>query len=87
MGQSEASMYPISISQIAQNQNFLNPSLLNQEEKWQISVFSKRYMGIFRNNSLSLLSASTRIPTKDSLKYHNLGMVLYYDKEGNYLNR
>lgn len=80
--QSKPAVYPIHISQISENINFANPATLNLKSKWEIAAYSKLYSGFYRNNNLSLFSASHRIGHK-----HNVGILGYYDKEGNYIDR
>lgn len=87
IGQNRVSQYPVQISQIQNNEVINNPSLINQKSKFDVSVFSKIYTGLYQNNNLSLFKASTRITPSKSKRYHNLGTYLYYDKEGSFLNR
>ena len=66
---------------------FVNPSMQNMKHRWELNAFSKVYTGLFKNNNLSLFSASTRISSQENDNFHNVGVYLYYDKEGNYINR
>lgn len=87
VGQHIVNQYPLEVSQFFDVLALSNPTLQNQKEKWQATVFSKAYTGLLKNNNFSLFNISTRITPKESKSYHNIGAILYYDKEGSYLNR
>lgn len=87
VAQSVVHQYPLEVSQFFSILTLSNPALQNKEDKWQATAFSKAYTGLLKNNNLSLFNVSTRITPKKSKSYHNVGAILYYDKEGSYLNR
>ena len=88
-GQSEVVRYPVRFSQYYNSYPLLNPSTAGSFSKLELSFGNKRLIGNFSNISSYYFNANLRIsPMKEENKpFSTMGILLYNDREGKYLNR
>lgn len=88
-GQDRIPQYPVRFTQYYTCYSFLNPAMAGTFSTLELSLGNQRLMGNLSKVSSYYLSANYRITrqTNNRKPFSTVGIILYNDREGKYLNR
>lgn len=81
--------YPVFFDQYYNSISFVNPSSVGKDENYEISAGNQRLVGYESNVSTSFFNFNKRLIRSYHTKhpYSALGILVYNDSEGRYINR
>jgi hypothetical protein len=88
-GQFQVVRYPVRFNQYYDCYPFLNPSTAGSNSKLELSLGNRRMLGNFSKISTYYFNANMRIQSGYGMNkpFSTIGVLLYNDREGKYLNR